>query len=165
MTHRIVVFGNSGSGKSTMAGRLSVELAVPHLDLDQLAWSSPGVRRPLTESAREIEEFALEHHEWVVEGCYADLLDMLLPRATELRFLNPGIETCIANCRNRPWEPHKYSSKADQDANLDFLIRWVRDYETRTDEYSLARHRTMFEQFTGRKREYTGQPGTHDSCG
>jgi hypothetical protein len=29
----------------------------------------------------------------------------------------------------------------------------VREYETRTDEYSLSRHRELFDRFTGRKRE------------
>jgi adenylate kinase family enzyme len=155
--HRIVIFGNSGSGKSTMARQLSHELNIPHLDLDQLAWISPGVRRPTSESAEAIQLFAAEHPRWVAEGCYADLLEVLLPHATELRFLNPGIEACVANCRARPWEPDKYSSKEEQDARLEFLIQWVRDYEVRRDEYSLYRHRRLLEQFRGKKREYRQQ--------
>lgn len=153
---RILIFGNSGSGKSTMARRLSSELGVPHLDLDQLAWTSPAVRKPLSDSAQEIHAFTAANPAWVAEGCYGDLLEHILPQATEVRFLNPGTEACVGNCLVRPWEPDKYPSKAEQDARLAFLIDWVREYELRTDEYSLARHRALFERFPGAKREFTG---------
>lgn len=152
---RIVIFGNSGSGKTTMARTLARELGLAHLDLDSLAWDSPGVRRPPEESARAIHDFVGAHPGWVVEGCYGDLLEQVVPAATELRFLNPGVEACVANCRARPWEPEKYPSREAQDEKLEFLLGWVREYDTRTDEYSLARHRRIFESFTGPKTEYT----------
>jgi adenylate kinase family enzyme len=154
---RILVFGNSGSGKSTLASEMSREYGVPHLDLDQLAWASPGIRKPVAESTEEIRSFAAEHRQWVVEGCYTDLLEVLVPLATELRFLNPGVEACIANCRARPWEPDKYASREEQDARLEFLLQWVREYETRDDEYSLKRHRELFDRFPGPKQEWTQQ--------
>lgn len=160
---RILIFGNSGSGKSTMARAISQEFGIAHLDLDQLAWTSPGVRRPIVESAADIRSFAAKHPEWVAEGCYADLLEIILPVATELRFLNPGIEACVANCRARPWEPVKYASKQEQDARLEFLIQWVREYETRNDEYSLRRHRELFDRYSGSKREWTDQHSSDDT--
>ena len=90
-----------------------------------------------------------------MEGCYAGLLESILPFATELRFLNPGIEICIRNCRARPFEPQKYASMDEQNARLEFLLSWVREYATRDDEYSLATHRRLYDAFTGPKREYT----------
>ena len=152
---RIVVFGNSGSGKTTLARVLASQYGLAHLDLDSLAWDSPGGRRSLTQSASTIRDFIHEHSEWVIEGCYGDLLEQVLPYASEVRFLNPGVEACIANCRARPWEPEKYPSKEAQDQKLDFLLDWVREYETRDDEYGLKRHRQVFDRFPGRKREYT----------
>ena len=166
---RIVVFGNSGSGKTTLARVLTSQYGLAHLDLDSLAWDSPGVRpdddlddcrrrRSLTESASTIRDFIHEHSEWVIEGCYGDLLEQVLPYASEVRFLNPGVEACIANCRARPWEPEKYPSKEAQDQKLDFLLDWVREYESRADEYSLARHRELFEGFRGPKVELSSLP-------
>ena len=157
---RILIFGNSGSGKSTLAAALSRERRLAVLDLDSLAWSEPGVRKSVRESRNEIEHFVAMHPGWVAEGCYADLLELLLPHATEIRFLNPGTDACVANCRARPWEPEKYPTKDAQDAMLDFLIEWVKEYETRTDEYSLARHRALFDSFRGPKHELTARvPG------
>jgi adenylate kinase family enzyme len=156
---RHVLLGNSGSGKSTLAARLARTGARPHLDLDTLAWlpTQPPRRRPLAESGRDIAAFVDANERWVIEGCYADLLELALPRCTQLVFLNPGIEACIANARSRPWEPHKYASKEAQDANLDMLIGWIRDYETRSDELSLVAHRALFDGFAGDKRELTSR--------
>ncbi len=155
--HRIVIFGNSGSGKSTLALEKAELLSCPHLDLDTLAWeegfSSP-TRRPLEDSEKLLEPFLSNNESWVIEGCYSDLLGLVVPLCTELVFLNPGIEVCAANCRNRPWEPHKYDSRANQDANLEMLLAWVEQYPERSDEFSLQSHRKIFDSFGGEKREF-----------
>jgi len=158
---RVVVLGNSGAGKSTLAARLAREHRLAHLDLDTLAWrpaaspDDPPQRAPLASSIAKLERFTHANERWVIEGCYADLLAPAAAHSTLLVFLNPGVEVCIAHCRARPWEPHKYPSKQAQDANLQMLIGWVRAYETRQDEFSLASHRALFDDFTGHKRELT----------
>jgi len=153
---RIVIFGNSGAGKSTLAQELTAEHGLAHLDLDTLAWepTSPPERRPLEVSLQAIRQFTDANEAWVIEGCYADLLASVSQSCNEMIFLNPGVEACIANCHSRPWERHKYASKAAQDENLEMLIQWVRDYETRDDDFSLRRHRALFDTFAGPKREY-----------
>jgi len=155
---RIVLFGNSGSGKTTLARVLTSQYGLAHLDLDLLAWDSPGVRRSPKESALAIRHFMDQNSEWIIEGCYGDLLEQVLPYTSEVRFLNPGVEACVANCRARPWEPEKYPSKEAQDQKLEFLLDWVREYESRTDQYSLARHRELFEGFRGPKVELSSLP-------
>jgi adenylate kinase family enzyme len=156
---RYLLVGNSGSGKSTLAARLAREGHLPHLDLDTLAWepTQPPRRRPAVESTPEIDSFIEANDSWVIEGCYADLLWASLPRCTRLLFLNPGVEACVSNARARPWEPHKYPSREAQDANLEMLVGWIRDYETRDDLFSLAAHRALFESFAGDKKELTSR--------
>jgi hypothetical protein len=92
---------------------------------------------------------------WVIEGCYSDLLDLVLPSCTRVIFLNPGVEACIRNCRSRPWEPSKYASPEEQDRNLEMLCEWVVAYETRTDEFSLQSHRRLYDSHVGVKEERT----------
>ena len=118
---RIVIFENSGSGKSTLAAALAREASLEHLDLDTLAWdkASPTQRRSLIESRNELSCFMQAHNEWVIEGCYSDLLSLAISRCDKLIFLNPGIEACIRNCRSRPWEPHKYPRVEAQNQNLE----------------------------------------------
>jgi adenylate kinase family enzyme len=154
--HRILIFGNSGSGKTTMAREVANSLSIPYLDLDRITWdpTAHAVRRPLQATIAALAEFIAAHPAWVIEGCYGDLIERAVPYCSELRFLNPGVEACVANCRKRPWEPTKYTAPGDQDARLDQLIAWVRLYETRDDEFSLKRHRMIFDAFQGVKREY-----------
>lgn len=155
---RVVIFGNSGSGKSTLAAEKAELLACTHLDLDTVAWdpnANTPTRRPLADSEKLIAPFLADNENWVVEGCYSDLLELVIPHCTEIVFLNPGIDICATNCRNRPWEPYKYGSPEEQDANLDMLLHWVEQYTQRTDEFSLQAHRRIFDGFSGVKREYT----------
>ncbi len=155
----ILVLGNSGSGKTTLATRLAATRDLAHLDLDTLAWlpSVPPARRPVDDSARDIRAFTDAHASWVIEGCYADLLALVAPQCDTLVFLNPGTEACIDNARRRPWEPHKYATVEAQDANLEMLIEWIRDYDRRTDEFSLRAHRALFDGFAGDKVELTSR--------
>jgi len=152
---KIIVFGNSGSGKSTFAKHYSTGLALPVLDLDILAWlpTSPPQRAPLKQGFSQIDAFIANNPGWVIEGCYADLLSKVANEATEMFFLNPSVKICIENCRNRPWEPHKYASKQAQDKNLSMLIDWVCKYPERKDEFSLSAHQKLFNNFNGKKTE------------
>ena len=158
---RIVIFGNSGSGKSTLARATAEKLVCSHLDLDTVAWDEGRelpTRKPLIYSETEIDLFLAKNSNWVIEGCYSDLLALVLPHSTEIIFLNPGIETCVGNNRNRLWEPHKYDSLEEQNANLEMLIAWTEQYEERADEFSLQAHRRLFDAYQGKKREYNSNP-------
>lgn len=150
---RVVIFGNSGSGKSTLAQRFKESGKVAHLDLDTIAWKKPAEREELAVSEKKLNTFVASHEQWVIEGCYSSLIELAAPLAVHLIFVNPGSEACQENCRLRPWEPHKYASKAEQDKNLEMLLEWVAQYETREDEFSYSAHRRLFEAFTGNKTE------------
>jgi adenylate kinase family enzyme len=166
---RTILLGNAGAGKSTMASHLIGNKGVARLPLDEIAWAvgptfaftagglslqRTPTRMPLTESLRLLHEFMNSNEHWVMEGCYGDLVEAALPHCTELRFLNPGVETCVAHCLSRPWEPSKFPSAEEQNAMLQTLVAWVREYETRNDEYGLKRHRFIYDHFAGIKREY-----------
>jgi hypothetical protein len=119
-------------------------------------------RRPLQDSVDDVMRWIAEKESWIVEGCYADFVEPILPYCDELTFLNPGVEACIAHCCSRPWEPEKFSSHQEQDENLYNLIQWVRPYEKRDDEYGLCRHQVLYESFEGMKREIN-HPSEHES--
>jgi hypothetical protein len=97
-----------------------------------------------------------ENDSWVIEGCYGELVEAASGHCTELAFLNPGLETCLAQNKKREWEPHKYPSKEAQDAMLEQLQVWVAGYYQRQDQWSYHAHRRIFDSFTDRKREHLG---------
>lgn len=158
---KVVIFGNSGSGKSTLATELALKNQLAHLDLDTIAWkaSKTPERQTILESSKSINDFLITHNNWVIEGCYADLLEIVTPKTDKVIFLNLPVSACVANAKNRPWEPHKYKSKEAQDENLDMLIDWISQYTSRNDTFSKVAHEKLFEEFQGKKTMYVSNEG------
>lgn len=146
----MVVLGNAGSGKTTLACWLELAFGVARLDLDTIVWRPGAVAepRPLDDVVADLAHFAGEHATWVVEGCYGDLARILLPRANQLVLLDPGEARCLQHNRERPWEPHKYASAAAQQGMLPLLLDWASGYYARADAWSLRAHREIFDGFT-----------------
>ena len=55
------------------------------------------------------------------------------------------VERCLANCRSRPWEPHKYASPAEQD-------------ERRPGELGREDHRACFLAYGGPRTHLRDTP-------
>lgn len=151
---RVLIFGNSGSGKSTLARELCQSEYLSHLDLDTLTWDASSARKPLSISVEEITQFVNSHDSWVIEGCYTDLLESVLPYATEIIYMNLPIHVCVKNARGRAWEPHKYPSKEAQDSNLEMLVNWISQYYERSDTFSQKSHQDLFNAHQGKKTMY-----------
>ena len=134
---KIIVIGNSGSGKSTHARALAREHDLEHLDLDSIMWepNQIAVLRPTSDVQRDLKEWVGQRERWVVEG-------------------NPGLDVCLRNNASRPWEPEKYESPELQQSMYETLIDWVKGYYNRDDAWSYAYHRSMFDGFDGTKFEY-----------
>ena len=204
---RVVILGNSGSGKSTLAKALAREHGLARLDLDTVVWEprQVAVARDPQQALADVRRFCQSSARWVVEGCYASLVQAALACAgpsqagcgslglksaapglpaqagpdrramasghrsaqrgnevpsvgamagegVELVFLQPGEAICLANCKARPWEPHKYASLAEQNSKLAFLLEWVSDYYRRDGDMSLRAHQAVFDAYGGPKR-------------
>lgn len=151
---RVILLGNAGAGKTTLARKLLAKEPAALLALDEVAFAEGPQRRPLAESVAAVRQFIARNDSWVIEGCYADIIEAILADCDELIFLDPGVEACVAHCRARPWEPEKFSSRQEQDAHLETLIEWVRSYEVRADEYGRRAHQALYDAFAGYKREF-----------
>ena len=99
-------------------------------------------------------------------GCYtqslpwagADFIYTFHAAPSETTWGNPGIDTCVAYCQRRYSDWRKHRRPEDERSPLEELLPWVRDYEQREDEFSLARHRAIFDRFDGLKTEYNELP-------
>ncbi|WGV23308.1 shikimate kinase [Halotia branconii] len=153
--HRILIFGNSGSGKSTLANKLGKDLEIPILDLDTIVWepNQIAIRRSHADAAKDLQDFIDNNISWIIEGCYSTLIEIAIAFSTEIYFLNPGINKCLENNRNRPWEPHKFKSAEEQAQTFEFLQNWIQQYEERDDEFGYLSHRSIFNQYNGQKYE------------
>lgn len=131
------------------------------LDLDSVAWepNQIAVARPLALAISEVNDFCDTNDQWIIEGCYTQLISTTLSRDPCLLVLDPGVEQCVANCLARPWEPHKYASMEEQNSKLESLLDWIRQYYQRNDDMSLVAHKRLFNQYNGPKSWLTELPG------
>jgi len=153
---RWVVLGNSGSGKSTVAGHLSKLASVAVLDLDSIAWSEESgplqpQRRDARESLAEMERFAGRHQRWVMEGCYEDLIGKMAPYSPVLLWKDVPVDVCCERIHSRKFEPGKYSTPQAQVEAVSGLQQWIREYESRSGPMSRRSHETLFRNWPGPK--------------
>ena len=94
---RIMIFGFSGGGKSTLARKLGEKLGIEPVHMDRLHWL-PG----WVESSREykINRLApvLERDRWIIEGNYRGVLwNERTERADTIIFVDVNRFTCFKN--------------------------------------------------------------------
>ena len=156
---RYVIIGNAGSGKSTLARRLRDTHKLPVLDLDTVYFEpdSPGVARPLQDVLADVRVFADAREGWIIEGCYGDVAERLLDLNPMLLFLDIPVDECVAHCRARPFEAHKFESLQAQAAQLEFLLDWVRAYPERAGPLGRDAHVAVHERHPGPRMRLVSQ--------
>ena len=149
---RTLIIGNSGSGKSWLAERLSQLLHVPWTDLDRIHWISDehSIARPRNE-ALAMARMAASEERWVIEGVYGWIASELLPRATALIWLSVEDEDCVANIRQRE------AGRNEDDRLLIALLDWAGCYRKREGSSGFAAHQRLFEDFTGSRTQLTNR--------
>jgi len=76
---RILVYGVTGSGKSTAAQRIAARTGLPPTLADELTWAPGWVSVAEDEQRRRIAEVVAQDR-WVLDTAYGAWLDVVLPR-------------------------------------------------------------------------------------
>ena len=72
---KIVVIGPNGSGKTTVAKKLSQKLNIPHIELDNIYWKPNWGESSKEEFRRKVDDLT-GRDEWIVDGNYARSQDL-----------------------------------------------------------------------------------------
>jgi adenylate kinase family enzyme len=81
---RVVVIGNAGGGKSTLARKLAERRGLRHTEIDRLLWQEGWVLTPEDAYQRQHREI-IEREDWVIDGLgRQDSIAGRLGRATEI---------------------------------------------------------------------------------
>ena len=139
---RIAVIGSGGAGKSTLARKLGGILGLPVIHLDALYWK-PGWVAPPWEEWREIVAGVVGGNSWIIDGNYSGSLDIRLPAADTVVFMDYPRWRCFWNILKRTVR-HLGRSRPDmapgcrERIDLEFL-RWIWLFPLDTRPRILAR--------------------------
>jgi adenylate kinase family enzyme len=85
---RIVVYGPTGSGKTTVAGRIARHLGLPHIELDAIFWKPHWTEKPLDEFRADVSVVLAKCPDgWVCDGNYRGVRVITLPLADTVVWL------------------------------------------------------------------------------
>ena len=99
---RISLVGTSGSGKTTLAQQISQRLKIPHVELDALHWEPNWIEAPDTVFRKRTEE-ALSGNNWVVDGNYSQVRDLIWSLADTVVWLDYTLTVIMGRLLRRTW--------------------------------------------------------------
>ena len=91
---RILIVGNSGGGKSTLARRLGEKLSLPVIHLDLIFWK-PGWVEIGDDTFRVEVERALQAPAWICDGNFSGTWDLRMPLADTIVWLDQPRLLCV----------------------------------------------------------------------
>jgi adenylate kinase family enzyme len=77
---RVLVYGVTGSGKTTLARRIAERTGLPWHSVDDLTWEPGWIAVPADEQRRRISVICAGER-WVLDSAYSAWLDVVLARA------------------------------------------------------------------------------------
>ena len=87
---RIVVYGSTGSGKTTVASCIAKSVGLPHIELDAVFWLPQWTEKPVAEFRADVTTLVSNHTDgWVFDGNYSRVRDLILPSADTVVWLRP----------------------------------------------------------------------------
>jgi adenylate kinase family enzyme len=124
---KIVIIGNSGSGKTWLAEKLCNEQN-KLIHLDNYFWKPGGfnIKREKTEIKILIKE-SLLNQEWVAEGVFGELINYYIPKAKQLIWLDMPWSLCHKRLMQRGSESKKFMNRSQSTEGLKQLIEWAQN--------------------------------------
>lgn len=149
---RVLVYGVTGSGKSTAAHRLGERLGLPvHLADDEIGWLPGWVWREV-EDQRAIAARVVAGQGWVLDTAYGTFLDVVLPRTEVMVALDYPRWLSLARLTRRT--AHRWATRTPVcNGNVERLAQIF------SRDSILAWHFRSYRRKTDRIRAWESQPG------
>ncbi len=147
-----IIIGNSGSGKSWLAKRISNDFGTKLIHLDELFWRDSQFKEKRNRAkvtsliVQGVKQDSLSEQSWVVEGVYSLLIQHYMDDADLFIWLDIEWELCKERLVYR-------NSQRENEGDQEFikLLEWGSHYKNRSDTYSFEAHMHLYNSFKKRK--------------
>lgn len=116
---RILIIGNSGSGKSWLGRTLSQKMSIPLFQMDHIRWDQSGyeIRRSSSDINKDLDSIK-KQNQWILEGIFGKMAEVCLPFSTLLIWLDLPWEECKKNLLSRGPQFEDYLTPQEEEKAL-----------------------------------------------
>lgn len=100
MSHRILIVGCPGSGKSTFARRLAEKTGIPLYHLDAIYWREDRTYLTHEELIQQLIPI-MAQDSWIIDGNYNGTMPLRVSYCDEVIMLDYPAEVCLSGVRAR----------------------------------------------------------------
>ncbi len=149
---RILIIGNSGSGKTWLGKKLAEKGQIPLFHMDTIRWDQSGyeIRRSAADITKDLNHIQ-EKEQWILEGVFGKMAQEMLPFATTLIWLDLPWEECKNNLLSRDPQFDEHLNPQEKEKALETLIAWAAEHDSREDANSRGFFHTLYSDFQNQK--------------
>ncbi len=135
---KILIIGNGGTGKSTLAQKMGAELNIPITYLDLIMWDKNWDRLPEREFIKRLDKIT-PAKDWIIEGWgYHSTLAQRIEKADVIIYLQYPLEFCLKsvlernkkyNNKKNPFDPFEDDRLSNQPLFEEAIRTMHKDYE------------------------------------
>ncbi len=142
---KIYILGTVGSGKTTLASKLSRRLGKKVHEIDEVYWKEKYSKRRSVKDRDKLLRDILKEKDWIVEGVYGTWIEPVLKKSSVVILLDLPFRILAYRILKRYW------SKKDKDyikfSNTLKLIKYAWDYKkNRRSKYGYNWHMNLVER-------------------
>lgn len=119
---RIAIIGCGGGGKSTLARELGEILGIEVIHLDRLYWKPGWVMTP-SDEWQAVVQGLIEGDSWVMDGNYSGTLDVRLPAADTIVYMDLPRRICVWRIFKRLFQ-YRRKQRPDMPPDCPEKIDW-----------------------------------------
>lgn len=150
--NRILIIGNSGSGKTWLGRALSERKKIPLFHMDDIRWDQSGyeIRRSETDIERDLDAIK-NKDQWILEGVFGKMAQSCLSFADLLVWLDLPWEECKKNLLVRGPQFENVLTSSEKEKALNKLMEWASTHDSRNDANSWGFFNDLYTNFKHQK--------------
>lgn len=145
---KTIILGNSGSGKTWLARKLSSNFSIPVIHFDEIFWEPGGFEKP--REAKEVQNLILQSKHldsWIAEGVFGHIAEYYLKDTQSIIWLDLPWETCLNRLNTRTTKSTTHMGREESEIGLKELITWASQYYERKSKSSYYGHYQIYSNF------------------